>query len=299
MRTSAVAPEGQHAAAIHHGWAKAAGLAMDDETESIEYENDEPTAMQEGDVVVLKSNNKLGFTTTISDERPTGVVQDDIDPGDFGPVIWWGPVDQVNTTGSVTAGNFGRTSTTGGQAEEITPATGAFIYFTSSGTNPSGFMFGIGGGGGFGGGSGGGAEVPVDHGNMGATETIDIADGTWHRGTLDDDVTITVTGFTVDEGLVAIFEATLDGTGGHAITWDPDVDFIGEDQPDQAASSVSVFLLFSSAGDGTIYGVKVGGGLSSETLETAGHYELLMDGGSPPEPIEDGSGTDWLYVWVP
>lgn len=30
----------------------------------------------------------------------------------------------------------------------------------------------------------------------------------------------------------------------------------------------------------------------------AGHYELLMTGASPPEPIEDGTGTDWLYVWV-
>lgn len=30
----------------------------------------------------------------------------------------------------------------------------------------------------------------------------------------------------------------------------------------------------------------------------AGHYELLMTGSSPPDPLEDGTGTDWLYVWV-
>lgn len=34
-------------------------------------------------------------------------------------------------------------------------------------------------------------------------------------------------------------------------------------------------------------------------VEIAGHYELLMAAGtSPPEPLEDGTGTDWLYVWV-
>jgi hypothetical protein len=35
--------------------------------------------------------------------------------------------------------------------------------------------------------------------------------------------------------------------------------------------------------------------------DTAGHYELLMAAGisSPPEPLENGDGSDWLYVWVP
>jgi hypothetical protein len=40
-------------------------------------------------------------------------------------------------------------------------------------------------------------------------------------------------------------------------------------------------------------------GVVWENPETTGHWELLMDGGSPPEPLEDGSGTDWLYTWVP
>lgn len=31
---------------------------------------------------------------------------------------------------------------------------------------------------------------------------------------------------------------------------------------------------------------------------SGGHFELLMTGSSPPEPLEDGTGTDWLYVWV-
>jgi len=40
------------------------------------------------------------------------------------------------------------------------------------------------------------------------------------------------------------------------------------------------------------------GSPSTATLQAAGHYEVLMDGSSPPLPLEDGSGTDWLYVWV-
>ncbi len=31
---------------------------------------------------------------------------------------------------------------------------------------------------------------------------------------------------------------------------------------------------------------------------TEGHWEVLRDGGSPPLPLESGSGTDWLYVFV-
>lgn len=113
----------------------------------------------------------------------------------------------------------------------------------------------------------GGPEAVFDHGNMGATETVDVDDGTWHRGTLTANCAITVQGFTVDLGTVLIFEVTQDGTGGWTITWDADVEFIGEDQPDTAAGSVTVFLLFSSAGDSTIYGVRVGGGSSVAALD--------------------------------
>lgn len=105
----------------------------------------------------------------------------------------------------------------------------------------------------------------VDHGAMGATETLDLADGTVHRGTLDADCTITVQGFTVDEYGEMLVKLVQDGTGGWAITWDPDISWVGSDQPDQAASSVTWFVLWSEAGDATIYGAKVGaGGLTVE-----------------------------------
>lgn len=109
-----------------------------------------------------------------------------------------------------------------------------------------------------------GSEVPFDHNNMGATETLDFAtDGTWHRGNLDMACVITVVGFTVDEGLVCLVELT--GTG--AITWDADVDFGGaDDQPN--ASGYTAFVLYSSAGDADIKGAKVGG--SPLTVEDEG-----------------------------
>lgn len=40
-------------------------------------------------------------------------------------------------------------------------------------------------------------------------------------------------------------------------------------------------------------------GVAWAAAENAGHYEVLMTGASPADPLETGSGTDWLYVWVP
>jgi hypothetical protein len=333
-RTTRLDGVGQHSAAIQRGWTAPAGA--DEGPTYVDLQNNSGVNLVEGDVVVVTSDGTIAPTTTAADPRPTGVCIDDIDTGDSGPVQFFGPVDYVNVTASVTAGQYGATSTTTKKATASAATTGSFVYFTTSGTSPEGFLWqGLGGGSG---GTGTDAAEPVfDHGNMGATETLDLADGTWHRGTLDANCTITVTGFTVDEGLVVVFEVTQNGTGGWDITWDADVEFIGTDQPDQTAGSVTVFLLFSSAGDSTIYGAKVGSGATSplttkgdlwgydtadaripvgtngyllvadstdaqgivwENPETTGHWEVLMTGASPAEPLEDGSGTDWLYTWV-
>lgn len=330
--------------------------------------NDTGDDIVEGSVVVVLADGTIALADTLNDPRPTGVVKDTIDDGDTGQVVFGGPVDLVLVTASVTAGQFGQTSTTPGEAQVTASAGASFCMFTSSGTSPRAILWGGRGGGGLvadlliellstnetdtalflhpdgtGGvewtGTGGGSDPVFDHGNMGATETVDVGDGTWHRGTLNADCTVTVQGFTVDEGLVLVFEVEQDGTGGWGITWDPDVTFIGDDQPDLTASTVTVFLLFSSAGDSTIYGARVGADSLTSPLTTkgdlwgydtsdarvpvgangyllaadstdaqgvvwrdpqaTGHYELLMDGSSPPAPLEDGSGTDWLYVWVP
>ena len=112
----------------------------------------------------------------------------------------------------------------------------------------------------------GGTETPVDHGNMGAAETIDVSAGLVHRGTLDADCTITVTGFTVDEHVEARVKLTQDGTGGWDVTWDADVVFAGDDQPGQTAGDVTWFVLWSDEGDSVIYGAKVGSSAGDPTL---------------------------------
>lgn len=128
--------------------------------------------------------------------------------------------------------------------------------------------------------------TPVDHGSMGAAETIDVSAGTWHRGTLDDDCAITVSGFNADEAVVAVVEVAEDGVGGYGITWDPDVAFIGDDQPSTTADAVTVFLLFSSVGDTTIYAAKVGGGSAL----------TVLDEGSPL--IADATAIDFVGAGV-
>jgi hypothetical protein len=150
-----------------------------------------------------------------------------------------------------------------------------------------------------------GAVVPVDHGNMGAAETIDLAAGTWHRGTLDANCTITVQGWSVDQAVVAIAKVTQNGTGGWDITWDGDVVFAGDDQPDQTASSVTWFLLWSDEGDSVIYGAKIGTadtGVSAEDLIAMGVIGpiLIADDHSTPlvfaDLIQTEEGDDLLYA---
>lgn len=40
-------------------------------------------------------------------------------------------------------------------------------------------------------------------------------------------------------------------------------------------------------------------GVAYISPDNVGHYEVLMDGSGTADPLEDGSGTDWLYTWVP
>jgi hypothetical protein len=61
-------------------------------------------------------------------------------------------------------------------------------------------------------------------------------------------------------------------------------------------SGTHITYLPELSGDATEY--LDGTGAWSTPAGPGGHYELLMTGASPPEPLEDGTGTDWLYVWV-
>lgn len=109
-------------------------------------------------------------------------------------------------------------------------------------------------------------------GNLGATETLNVANGTWQTGTLDADCTITVSGFTSGSGVQVIVELTQDGTGGRAVTWDPDITWIGDSASSPTAGASTFFLLWTSQGDSAIRGTKIGGltfGTPALTLGTA------------------------------
>lgn len=159
----------------------------------------------------------------------------------------------------------------------------------------------------------GGGPTTQDHATMGATETIDAANGNHHRGTLDANCTITVAPF--DDGSIEVV-IYQNGTGGWDITWSG-VDFgDGDDQPDQTANSATVYSFLSD--DGTVYGFKAGGGGSALTVENEGTplataADTLNFVGSPvdatgagaektitirsnePVTYNDGSGPD--LVW--
>ena len=174
------------------------------------------------------------------------------------------------------------------------------------------------------------------HGNLGATETFNAATG-WHSGTLNANCTISLTG--APSGTVSniVLELAEDGTGGWTIDLPASVINAAtlEADFDTTAGVTSLLLLMSRDGGTNWFGFLPGAGgggtpattVESETsffltpavgtdteyarqdhthgspgdaqLQAAGHYEVMMDGGSPPAALENGSGTDWLYVWVP
>jgi hypothetical protein len=129
---------------------------------------------------------------------------------------------------------------------------------------------------------GGGNPESQDHGTLGATETIDAANGNHHRGTLDQACTITVAPFSDGSIEVVIYQ---NGTGGFGITWSG-ADFGGaDDQPDQTASAATIYTFLSD--DGTVYGFKAGGGatVDAPTISALGFVGPILISDSPSTPL--------------
>jgi hypothetical protein len=145
MKTSAV-DKGLHSSAIYGGLLAAAAARSYSWVE--EMENDTGADILEGSVVVVLADGTIELADTVNEPRPTGVVVDQIDDGDTGQVVFGGPVDLVLVTASVTAGDYGQTSTTPGEAQVAPGHATAFCEFTESGTTPSAFLWGGRGGGG-------------------------------------------------------------------------------------------------------------------------------------------------------
>lgn len=142
MKPTSMEGVGDHSYAVGRGWVSPAQADFEGPP-VVEMTNSSGTAFVEGDVVVVLSDGTINRTTTAQDTRPIGVVLDDIDTADSGPVQFFGPVDQINTGGSVTAGHYAESSTTAGAAQgNSTRRQGSFAIFTAGGTSPAGFLFG-------------------------------------------------------------------------------------------------------------------------------------------------------------
>ncbi len=136
-------------------------------------------ALVYGDVVVLTTTGTVTTTTTAQDTRPVGVVQIGGAVGNPVSVTFSGYVAQMNTTASVTGGNYAETSTTAAKAtENATIRSGSFARYLATGSNPAALLFG------FtslsGSSSGGGGGVPnwfnvKDYGALGDGTTDDRA----------------------------------------------------------------------------------------------------------------------------
>jgi hypothetical protein len=107
-------------------------------------------------------------------------------------------------------------------------------------------------------------------GTLGATETIDLANGNKFWGTLDQDCTISTTGWPSTapntDAQISV-ELIEDGTGGWTPTFSGVTWIGGAPTWDTTAGTVTHVVLFSRDGGTTIYGAVVGGVPSGTFLE--------------------------------
>lgn len=114
---------------------------------------------------------------------------------------------------------------------------------------------------------GGGKGTVQAHGTLGATETVDLALGNYHWGTMDQDCTIGFTGWTSGKDCQIALELAEDGTGG----WTPTLTGVtwigGTPTWDTTAGSTTFVALFSRDGGTTIYAGVLGGGSAASDLD--------------------------------
>jgi hypothetical protein len=110
--------------------------------------------------------------------------------------------------------------------------------------------------------TGGGGETIQTHGNTGATETIDLANGNSHAATLNADCTFTFSGATNGVECSFLLELTEDGTGGWEPTWPGSVIWAGGSAPSHptTASTTTLYVFRSRDGGTNWYGAQVGAG---------------------------------------
>ena len=133
------------------------------------------------------------------------------------------------------------------------------------------------------------------HGAMGTTEDFDHTDGQGHTATLDDDVTITLSGATAGEE--AWLTLVITGSGGpHTMTWPASVSWPGDDAPTPPADGEALVVTLYSVDGGTIwYGSYPGTG----GTDAADRRILLADDRSTPFDFTDmlqmDDGSDFMW----
>jgi hypothetical protein len=133
----------------------------------------------------------------------------------------------------------------------------------------------------------------------GAAETLDRSLYDTHDVTLTDDCTLTFTGATAGKPQPMAILLRQPASGGpHTVTWPASVEWVGGAAPtlQTGANTWDWVALVTLDGGTTWYAQHAG---TSSAVASGFHYEVLMSGDSPAEPLEDGSGTDWLYTLAP
>ena len=132
----------------------------------------------------------------------------------------------------------------------------------------------------------GGKEVYQTIAPLGATHTLDLANGNGFDATLTADCTLTFAGAT--GGTLCSFMLLLrqDGTGGWTTTWPGSVIWAGGTAPtlDTTPSTAAVLTFFTLDGGTTWYGFPTGGGASPSSYV----WRPLM--------VADLDGTHWNVV---
>lgn len=109
----------------------------------------------------------------------------------------------------------------------------------------------------------GGLETRQAHGDTGATETFDLANGNWHTATLDQNSTFTLLGFTSGKGCSMLMALLQGGVGGFTVTWPAAV--VAAPTVNTTAGAITWISLWSEDGGTTIYASSSEDGLPSDT----------------------------------
>lgn len=144
---------------------------------------------------------------------------------------------------------------------------------------------------------GGGLEVYETIAALGATHTLDLANGNGFDATLTADCTLTFAGATA--GTLCSFMLLLrqDGTGGWTMTWPGSVIWAGGTAPtlDTTMSTAAVLTFFTLDGGTTWYGFPTG---TSAAVASSQHI-LLADGHATPFAFTDllqmDDGSDFMW----